>query len=150
MPCGVEPAAHLERVRRALRVPRGFFLPHPLHAHRPADLLREERRLEPGIVCRRAAVGLRPFHPDDAHAIARHLEELRDAVAQPVRLHVVGIDRQLIVRRIGHRVRRADRRVALERHLVLGLDDLRGAASAVSMLPATVGGALNVGVAVRM
>ena len=95
----VERAAHLERVRRALRVPRRFFLPHPLHAHRPADLLRQKRRLEPGIVGRRAAVGLRPVHPDDADAIARHLQELGDAVAQPVRLHVVRVDRQLIVRR---------------------------------------------------
>ena len=123
----VETAAHLERERRPLRIPRRFLVPHPLHAHRPADLLRQIRRLEPGIVGRRAAVALRAFHPDDAHLVARHVEKLRDAVAHAVRLHVVRVDRHLAVRRIGHRVRRADRRVPLERHVVLGLDDLRGA-----------------------
>ena len=48
-----------------------------------------------------------------------------DAFAHAVRLHVVGIDRQLVVRRIGHRVRRTDRGVSLERDLVLGFDDFR-------------------------
>ena len=52
---------------------------------------------------------------------------LRDAVAQAVRLHVVGVDRHLPVGRIGQRVRRADGRVALERHFVFGFDDARGA-----------------------
>jgi hypothetical protein len=58
-------------------------VPHPLHAHRPADLLRQERRLEAGIVRRRAAVGLRPLHPDDAHAVARHVEERATPFRRP-------------------------------------------------------------------
>ena len=118
----VEAAAHLHRIGRTLRVPRRFFLARPLHPHRPADLLRQIRRLEPRIVRRGAAVGLRAFHPDHAHAVARHVEELRHAVAHAVRLHVVRIDRQLIVRRIGERMRGTDRGVALERHVVLGFD----------------------------
>ena len=51
----VEAAADLERERGTLRVPRRFLLPHPLHAHRPSQLFRQERRLEPGIVGCRAA-----------------------------------------------------------------------------------------------
>ena len=89
------------------------------------QLVRQERGFEADVVGRRAAVDLRPVHVDDAHALARHVEEPRDAVAQTVRLHVVRVDRQLIVGRIRHRVRRADRGVALERHLVLGLEDAR-------------------------
>ena len=123
----VEPAAQLEDVGRALRVPGRLLVPHPLHAHRPAELVREERGFEADVVGGRAAVDLRPIHVDDAHALARQSEELRDAVAQAVRLHVVRVDRHLTVGRIGQRVRRADRRVPLERHFVLGLDDARGA-----------------------
>ena len=38
----VQRAAHLERERRALRVPRRLLVPHPLHANRPAELLRND------------------------------------------------------------------------------------------------------------
>ena len=127
LPLRVEPAAHGDGVGRALRVPRRFFLPRPLHAHRPAELVGQKRRFEAGVFGGGAAVGLRPLHPHDAHVLARDLQELRDAVAHPVRLHVVRVDRQLAVRRIGQRVRGTERGVALERHVVLRLDDGRGA-----------------------
>ena len=98
-----------------------------MQPHGASDLLGQERRLEPGVVGGGAPVGLRPFHPDDADTIARHLEELRHAVPQSVRLHVVRIDRHLVVRRIGGRMRGPERRVSLKGHLVLGFDDLRRA-----------------------
>ena len=119
----IQPAPHLHRVCRPFGVPRGFLVAHPLHADRPADLTSQKCRLEPGIVGRRAPVALRSVQPDHTHAIARHLEKLRDAVAHAVRLHVVGIDRHLLVRRVRHRMRRADGRVPLERHLVARFDD---------------------------
>jgi len=121
----IEPTTQLEGECRALGVPGGFLLAHPLHAHGPPDLLRQKRRLEPRIVSGRTAVALRTVHPEHAHAVARHLQELRNAVPHPVRLHVVGVDRQLIVRRIGHRMGRTDRDVPLERNVVFGLDDHR-------------------------
>ena len=121
----VEPAAHLECVRRALRVPRRLLVPHPLHAHGAAELAREERGLEARVVGRRAAVYLRAIHVDHAHFLARHSQELRYAVALTVRLHVVRVDRDLVVRRISERMCGANRGVALERHLVLGLDHVR-------------------------
>ena len=83
-------------------------MPHPLHANRPADLLGQERRLEARVIGGRAAVPLRSFHPDDAHLFPRHLEKLGDAVPQTVGFHVVGIDRHLAVRRIGHGMGRTD------------------------------------------
>ena len=122
----VEAAAHLYCIRRAFRVPRRFLVAHPLHAHRPADFLRDVRRFESRVAGGRAAESLRSIHPDDADLLARHAEKLRDAVAQSVRLHLVGIDRHLAVRRIGQRVRRRNRGVALERHFVVRLDDFRG------------------------
>ena len=102
-------------------------MPHPLHANRPADLLRQECRLEAGVVGGRAAVALRALHPDDAHLIARHLQKLGDAVPHAIGLHVVGVDRHLTVRRIGRGMGRTDGRVPLERNIVFGFDDLRRA-----------------------
>ena len=64
----VEPAAQLENVGRPFGIPGRLFVPHPLHAHRSAELVREERGLEADVVRRRAAVDLRPIHVDDAHA----------------------------------------------------------------------------------
>ena len=42
----------------------------PLHAHRPADRLREQRRLGRRVVGPVRAVGARAVHVDDAHAVA--------------------------------------------------------------------------------
>ena len=123
----IERAAHGDGVGGALGVPPGFFLPRPLHPHRPAKLVGQERRFEAGVLGRGAPVCLRSLHPHHAHVLARDLEELRDAVAHPVRLHVVRVDRQLSVRWIGERVRGAERGVALERHVILRLDDGGGA-----------------------
>ena len=72
----IQPAAQLEDVGRALGIPRRFFVTHPLHAHRAAELLRQERRFETGIVRGGAAVHLRAIHVDHAHLLARHVEEL--------------------------------------------------------------------------
>ena len=146
----VERAAHRHGVGRALGVPGGFLVAHPLHAHRASELLGQERGLEAGVVGGGAAVRLRPLHPHHAHLIPRDLEERRDAVAQPVRLHVVRVDRHLPVRRVGHRVRGPDRGVALVRHVVIGLDTFAAALRAASGSPVTAGGPLKVGVAARM
>ena len=78
----IEPAAHLDEERRALGVPRGLLVPHPLHANRPADLSRDTPP-RTRIVRRGAAVALRALHPDDAHPIPRHAEERRDASRMP-------------------------------------------------------------------
>ena len=64
----VEPTAQLEVVGRPLGIPSRLLVPHPLHAHRPAELVREERGLETDVVGGRAAVDLRSIHVDDAHA----------------------------------------------------------------------------------
>ena len=135
----------------ALRVPPGFFLPRPLHAHRAAKLVGQKRRFEAGVFGGGASVRLRSLHPHDAHVLARDLQELRDAVPHPVRLHVVRIDRQLSVRRIGERVRGTERGVALERHVVLRLDDGRGAReSPPPTSPTTTGSPVDDGVVDRM
>ena len=93
----VQRAAHLDRKGRRLGVPGRLLVPHPLHADGTSHLLGQVRRLEPRVVGGRASVALGPLHPDHAHAIARHLKEFGDAVPQAVRLHVIGIDRHLIV-----------------------------------------------------
>ena len=123
----IEPSSQLERVRRALRIPGRLLVPHPLHANRPANLLRQKCRLEARIVGGRAAIPLRPFHPDDAHLIAGDLKKLSDAVPQTIGFHVVGIDRHLPVRRIGRGMGRREGRVPLEREIVFGFDRLRRA-----------------------
>ena len=40
------------------------LVPHSLDAHRPADRLRQQRRIDPGVV---AAVGARARDPDPVH-----------------------------------------------------------------------------------
>ena len=79
----VECATHGDRVGGTFRVPPALFLAAPLHAHRAAELGGEKRRFEAGVVGRRASVRLRSLHPDDAHVLARDLQELRHAVASP-------------------------------------------------------------------
>ena len=128
IPLRIERAAHLERERRPLGIPRRLLIAHPLHANRPANFLGEIGGFETCIVGRGSAVGLRPIHPFNAYSIARHAEEFRDAASQAVRLHVVRINRHLTIRRIGHRMGRTEGRVALERHFVFGLDHLCRAA----------------------
>ena len=123
----VEPAAHLERERRTFGVPGRFFVPHPLHPYRPADLFRKICRLESRIVRRRPPVALGAFHPDHADLIAGHAEKLCDPIPHAVGLHVVGVDGHLAVRRIGKGVRRREGRVTLERDVVLRFDDRRRA-----------------------
>ena len=125
VPLGVEAAAHGDGVSWRFGVPGGLFVAHPLQPHGPSDLLGQERCLKPRVVGGGAAIGLRPFHPHHPDTIAWHLEELSHAVPQSVRLHVVRIDGQLVVRRIGDRMRWPERRVPLKGHLVLGFDHLR-------------------------
>ncbi len=100
-------------------------MPHPLDADGTTDLFGQERRLETRVVGGRAAVQLGTVHPDDPHLLPRHTEEFGDTRPQAVRLHVVGVDRHLSVRRIGQAVGRTDRRVSLEREVVLRFDDRR-------------------------
>ncbi len=110
-----------------LVVPRRFFVAASTATRTgPTDLFGQERRFEAGIVGSGAAVDLRAIHVDHAHVLARHVEELRDAGAQAVRLHVVRIDRHLPVGRVRQRVRRADGRVSLEGHFVFGFDHSLG------------------------
>ena len=124
---GIQPSAQLECIRRALGIPGRLLVPHPLHSNRPADLFGQKCRLEARVIGGRAAVALGSLHPDDAHLIAWHLKKLGDAVPQAIRFHVIGIDRHLPVRRIGRGMGRTDGRVALERDIVFGFDDLRRA-----------------------
>ena len=130
-PLRVEGSAQGDHVGGRLAVPAGFLVTHPLQPHGPADLFGDERRLEPRVIGGGPTVGLRALHPDDADAIARQLEELGDAVAKTVGLHVVRVDGHLIVRRVGGGVRRSERHMALEWHLVLRLDDPRRALEGV-------------------
>ena len=123
----IEPAAQREGVGRAFGVPSRFLVAHPLHAHRAAEFVREKRGFEANVVRRRAAIQLRTVHVDYAHAVARQSQKLRHTVAQSVRLHVVGVDRHLLVGRIGQRMRGANGGVSLKRHLVHRLDDLSSA-----------------------
>ena len=124
---GVESTPQVDGKGGTLGVPRGLFVTRPLHAHGAAELLRQEGGLEARVVGSRAAVQLRPVHPDHAHAVRRHVEELGDPGAVAVRLHVVRVDRHLAVGRIGQGVRGTDGGVSLERHVVGGLYDRRRA-----------------------
>ena len=56
----IERAAHGDGVRGALGVPPGFFLPRPLHPHRPAELVRQKRGFEAGIFSSGASVACGP------------------------------------------------------------------------------------------
>ena len=96
----VQGSANFERERRPLGIPSRFFVPHPLHSNRPANFLRQKRRFKTGVIGSSAAIRLRPIHPDHAHAIARYLEELGNAVPEAIRFHVIRINRHLPVRRI--------------------------------------------------
>src|SRR4029450_13398108 len=71
----IQSSPQLEREGRALRVPRSFLLPHPLDPDRTADLFGKVSRFKSGIIRSRAAIRLRTFHPDNAHAITWHLKE---------------------------------------------------------------------------
>jgi len=73
-----------------------------------------------------------------------------NAVAQAVRLHVVRVDRELIARGIGERVRGADRGVPLERDFVLGLEHPLGGGQRRTRVAVTSGAELDVGCARRM
>ena len=122
---GVQSSAQLERECRAFCVPRRLLVPHPLDSNRTADLFREVSRLKARIIGGGAAVTLRPFHPDDTHLFAWHPKKIRNTSSHAIGFHVIGVNRHLAVRRIGRGVRRTERRVALERNIVFGFDDLR-------------------------
>ncbi len=47
---GIERAAQLEHLRRRLGVPAMLVLAHPLHAYRPAEILRQQRGFDRGIL----------------------------------------------------------------------------------------------------
>ncbi len=108
-------------------------LDHCTRTGRPSSVARNAAS-NPASSAAVRAISLRAVHPHDAHAIPGYVEELRDAVPEAIRLHVVRVDRHLIVRGIGGRVRRTERRVTLERHLVVGFDDFGcGGESAVAI-----------------
>src|SRR5262249_7819777 len=85
----IKSSAHFHRKCGALRIPRRFLLPHPLHPNGPANFFSEERSFEPRIISCSTAVGLRSFHPNHSYPISRHLQKLRDTGPQAIRLHVV-------------------------------------------------------------
>ena len=151
-PARPAPPRILTRERRALGVPRGLFVAAST-ARGPAgrspspDTPPRIRHRRPP--CGRSPAGL-PSRP--RALVSRGIpRNVRDAVAHAVRLHVVRVDRHLTVRRIGHRVRRTERRVPLERDVVFGFDDLRGAREAPRRdCRRRSGCALDVGVAPRM
>src|SRR6185437_17059671 len=89
-------------------------------------LLREERRFETCVVCSSTAIHLRAIHVDDTHLLPRHTEELRYTRAMAVRLHVVGIDRHLPIRRVSQRVGRTNGRVSLKGDCKFCFDDVLG------------------------
>ena len=55
-----------------------LVLPHPLHAHRPAGRLREQRRLARGVLGAVLAVRAGAVHVHDAHALAPEPEDARE------------------------------------------------------------------------
>ena len=123
----VQPTPEINGERRTLGVPGRLLVPHPLHPHGAAQLFGQVRGLEARVVRRRAPVELRPVHPDDPHLLRRHAQELGDPGPVAVRLHVVGVDRHLAVRRVGQGVGGTDGGVPVEGDVVRGFDDGRGA-----------------------
>ena len=85
----VERSANFECEGGSLSIPGGFLFAHPLHSDRTADFLGQKRRFKACVIGGRAAVRLRTIHPDHTYAIARHLQELGDSVAQDVGFHVI-------------------------------------------------------------
>ena len=89
-----------------------------------AKLASDPGSLASSIFTRRSPKSLRTLHPDDSDPVLGHTKERSDTPSHPIRLHVIGIDRHLAVRRIRHGVRWTDRGMPLERYIVICLNNL--------------------------
>ena len=78
----VHARAQVDQRRRALRVPAVLVGARPLHAHRLADRLGEQRGIGGGILVAVAAVAAGAFDIDAAHVFGRQREHLRQLLAQ--------------------------------------------------------------------
>ena len=105
-------AAQLEELRRALRVPAELVLARPLHAHRPADGLREQRGVGRGVVVRRSCRSSRSRRGRSRAPCRAAGRAARANVSRKrcVRLRR-GPDRAAVGAHVGDRARRADRAV---------------------------------------
>ena len=81
----VERRAQVDQRRRPLRIPAVLVGARPLHAHRLARRLGEQRRIGGRILVAVAAVAAGAFEVDAAHVLQRHGEHLRQLLAQIVR-----------------------------------------------------------------
>ena len=81
---GVHARAHVHQRRRALRVPAVLVGARPLHAHRLADRLGEQRGVGGGVLVAVAAIAAGAFEIDAAHLVGRQREHLRQLLAQSV------------------------------------------------------------------
>ena len=126
---GIEPAAHLHELRRALRLPQVLLRARELHAHRRADRAREQRRIGGHVVGAVAAVAAGGLHADHVDCGVGQARQRREIGAQHVRVLRAGPDGQCLLQRlrftpVGQRARGADRRVQLVRPDVVALHRL--------------------------
>ena len=111
-----------QQLRRCLRIPAVLVLARPLDAHRPADRLRQQRRVGGRVVVAVHPVAARAVEIDDAHRVLGHRERARDRLAEAVRGLRRRPDRRLAVADVGHGARRSQRRVRLHRPVEFGAE----------------------------
>ena len=122
---GVDRRAQVDQRRRALRIPAVLLLAHPLHAHRPAGLDRQQRGVGGGVLMAVAAVAARALDVDAAHVLRLHRQHADELLAQQVRLLRGGPDGQPAVLHLGDGARRTHRAVGVDGEVVGRLVDLR-------------------------
>ena len=118
----VEARLEVHAARRALRRARGLVGARPLHAHRLADRLRDQRRVGGGVLGAVAAVAASTFYEYEADCFPGQAGDRRKLVLHGMRGLGRGPHRELAVLEVGYRARRADRRVRLDREVVARLD----------------------------
>ena len=114
----VERGAQVDQRRRPFRIPAVLVGARPLHAHRLADGLGEQRRIGGGVLVAVAAVAARAVDIDAAHVLERHAEHLRELLAQIMRRLRRRPGRQLAVLELGDRAGRPDRAVGVDGEII--------------------------------
>src|SRR2546422_380459 len=112
-------------MRPGVRIPAVLVGPAPLHAHRPADLPGDQRRVGGGILVAVSAVAARALDIEAADIQLRHVEHPRQLLAQQVRRLRGAPRRELAVLELRDRARRPDRAVRVHREVVARLEQLR-------------------------
>ena len=120
----VEPSGDVDERRRALGIPAVLVVPHPLHAHGPSHLAREQRGVGGRVLVAVAAIATGAVEVETADLVGRHAERHGQVAAQQVRGLGRRPHRELIVFPFRDRARRPDGAVGVDGELVGGLEPL--------------------------